>query len=166
MRLQVATPCPKSWDEMRGNDRVRFCAECNLNVYNLARIPRSELRALIRKKEGRFCGRLYLRGDRKAATRDCRPGRDRLLLQRLGRFAALFLLAAFGWICRSQQNLDRSQLPSWAQTVLYQVDPPQVQTTSTQCYITGIIVMDPPAPQQPPSPPAGGIPQEPHRDNP
>lgn len=138
VKLIVATPCPKSWDEMAGSHRVRTCSECNLNVYNLAAIPRGEIPALIRKKEGRFCGRLYLLGDRKAATRDCPTGRDRLILRRVGTLVAVLLVAAFGWICRSVPGPEREQFPRWAQEVLRYVDPPP--SNPTGCYITGVIV--------------------------
>lgn len=155
MKLRVASPCPKSWDAMVGNHRVRYCSECNLNVYNLAVIPRSELRALIKKKEGRFCGRLYLLGDRKAATRDCPTGRARGILRRLGTLVAVLLVAAFGWICRSHPGPEREQLPGWAQEFLGRVDGPSTPeeptitvTHPTQCYITGLIQVDP-APLQP-----------------
>jgi hypothetical protein len=26
--IRVADPCHESWDEMTGNDRVRFCSHC------------------------------------------------------------------------------------------------------------------------------------------
>ena len=35
-RIQVNVPCQASWDDMRGDDRVRFCGACKLNVYNVA----------------------------------------------------------------------------------------------------------------------------------
>jgi len=35
--VRIAAPCPADWDRMLGNDRVRFCGQCSLNVYNLSR---------------------------------------------------------------------------------------------------------------------------------
>ena len=34
--LRIASPCPADWEKMVGDERVRHCAECNLNVYNLS----------------------------------------------------------------------------------------------------------------------------------
>src|SRR6516162_8887116 len=35
-RLRVASPCPADWNAMQGDDRVRFCGQCEKNVYNLS----------------------------------------------------------------------------------------------------------------------------------
>jgi hypothetical protein len=35
-QIKIASPCAASWDEMRGDDRCRFCQHCQLNVYNLS----------------------------------------------------------------------------------------------------------------------------------
>ena len=67
MELRISSPCPKSWDELVGDDKIRYCGQCRLNVYNLAEMPKEEVEALVRKTEGRLCGRLYMRGDKKAA---------------------------------------------------------------------------------------------------
>jgi hypothetical protein len=34
--IEIATPCPASWEAMTGDDRSRFCGQCRLNVYNLS----------------------------------------------------------------------------------------------------------------------------------
>ena len=33
--VRVATPCSASWDDMLGDERVRFCLSCQKDVYNL-----------------------------------------------------------------------------------------------------------------------------------
>ena len=37
--LKIAAPCPADWDQMFSfeDERVRFCSQCNLNVYNLSK---------------------------------------------------------------------------------------------------------------------------------
>jgi hypothetical protein len=72
--IRVASPCPISWEQMRGNDRVRFCTECQLNVYNFAELTRTEAEEVLRTTEGRLCGRLYLRADGTLITKDCPVG--------------------------------------------------------------------------------------------
>jgi hypothetical protein len=72
--VQVAAPCKADWNQMMGDERVRFCSECSLNVYNLSRMTRSEAEALIVRSEGRLCVRLYRRRDGSIITRDCPVG--------------------------------------------------------------------------------------------
>jgi hypothetical protein len=59
---------------MRGDDRVRFCDRCNLDVYNLAGMSRGEAETLVRRSAGRLCVRLYRRQDGTVLTRDCPLG--------------------------------------------------------------------------------------------
>ncbi len=99
--VRIASPCPMSWDEMRGNERVRFCQKCSLHVYNVAEMTRAEAEALIIEKEGRLCARLYRRADGTILTRDCpvglRAARLRYARMMGGIAAAVaFLLSAGG----------------------------------------------------------------------
>lgn len=71
----VASPCPASWEAMSGNEKIRFCSECKLNVYNLSEMSKTEAEKLLRNHEGdRLCIRLYLRADGTIITRDCPVG--------------------------------------------------------------------------------------------
>lgn len=72
--LRIASPCPANWENMKGDDRVRFCEFCNLNVYNIAELTRSEAASLVANAEGRICARLYRRNDGTVITRDCPVG--------------------------------------------------------------------------------------------
>lgn len=72
--VQVAAPCKADWNQMMGDERVRFCSECSLNVYNLSRMTRSEAEALIARSEGRLCVKFYRRYDGSIITRDCPIG--------------------------------------------------------------------------------------------
>lgn len=72
---KVASPCPASWEAMSGDDKVRFCSECKLNVYNLSGMSKTEAEKLLRNHEGdRLCIRLYLRADGTVITQDCPVG--------------------------------------------------------------------------------------------
>jgi hypothetical protein len=79
--LRIATPCRADWDEMSGDDRVRFCGRCEKNVYNVSALSRAETEELVREREGRVCLRLYRRSDGTVITSDCPVGVRR---QRLG----------------------------------------------------------------------------------
>ena len=72
--VKVASPCPADWETMIGNDRVRFCGQCELNVYNLSAMSRSEAESLIARTEGRLCVRFYRRKDGSIITQDCPVG--------------------------------------------------------------------------------------------
>jgi hypothetical protein len=96
--IQVASPCHASWDAMQGDDRRRFCRQCNLHVYNLSDMPRAEAEAFIGQAEGRTCVRFFRRADGTVLTRDCPVGM-RAVRQRFIRAAAALagmLLALIG----------------------------------------------------------------------
>src|SRR5262245_21279679 len=72
--IRVASPCDVSWDSMPGTRRVRFCPQCQQNVYNLSEMTRAQAEELVEEHEGRMCVRLYRRADGTAVTRDCSLG--------------------------------------------------------------------------------------------
>jgi hypothetical protein len=59
---------------MAGDERVRYCTVCELNVYNFAAMTRDEIDELLLRKEGRVCARLYRRADGTLLTSDCPSG--------------------------------------------------------------------------------------------
>jgi TonB family protein len=73
-KIKVAAPCTAEWRWMYGNDRVRFCSQCNLNVYNLSALTREQAQDLIRSTEGRLCVRFYRRKDGSIITQNCPQG--------------------------------------------------------------------------------------------
>ena len=76
--VKVASPCPADWDRMIGGDRVRFCGQCELHVYNLSAMSTLEAESLIARTEGRLCVRYYRRADGSIITQDCPVGLRRL----------------------------------------------------------------------------------------
>ncbi|MFN0206893.1 MAG: hypothetical protein ACKVS6_11365 [Planctomycetota bacterium] len=72
--IAVASPCPAAWVSMTGNDRVRHCIQCKLNVYNISAMTSSAATALINEKEGRLCVRFFRRKDGTLITADCPVG--------------------------------------------------------------------------------------------
>jgi hypothetical protein len=90
--LRIAAPCSASWEEMAGDERVRHCSLCSLNVYNFAEMMGEEVRELLVRTEGRVCARLYRRGDGTVLTRDCPTGL-RAVRQRASRAAAAVVAA-------------------------------------------------------------------------
>lgn len=94
--LRVAAPCRADWDGMAGDERVRFCALCSLNVYNLSGMTRREAEALMTRTEGRLCVRFYRRSDGTVLTRQCPVGL-RALKARVSRTAAAVFSAVLGF---------------------------------------------------------------------
>ncbi len=72
--IKIARPCGARWDLMNGNDQVRHCRSCKLNVYNISNLTRTAAENLIAKHEGKLCVRLYRRKDGTVVTRDCPAG--------------------------------------------------------------------------------------------
>src|SRR5690242_191609 len=61
--IRVATPCRADWNEMTGDERVRHCAHCDKDVFNLSSMTRDEAEALVLAKAGNLCARYYQRQD-------------------------------------------------------------------------------------------------------
>jgi len=123
MELRISSPCPMSWDDLVGNDRIRYCDKCKLNVYNLADMNPQEVEAIVRKTEGRLCGQLYLRGDRTASLRDCPSTARRVLFKRIVATGSVLFLALFATLFRGMEGPDRSGLPVWLQGIADIIDP-------------------------------------------
>jgi hypothetical protein len=93
--IQVASPCSVSWDAMRGDERVRHCDQCRLNVFNIAGMPRADALELVRKAEGRTCVRIFRRKDGTVLTADCPVGVRKLRRKvAMGLTGALAMLVA------------------------------------------------------------------------
>jgi len=95
-RVSIAAPCTADWDSMPGTDRIRHCAQCNKNVYNLSAMTRRQAEKLLREAEGRLCARLYYRADGTVLTENCSVGLRRIG-RRISRYAgaAMSALMAF-----------------------------------------------------------------------
>jgi hypothetical protein len=72
--VRIASPCKANWNDMAGDERVRFCGKCEKNVYNLSAMSRSEAEELLREKEGKLCARIFRRADGTVMTTDCPVG--------------------------------------------------------------------------------------------
>jgi hypothetical protein len=105
--LKIASPCSANWDEMYGDDRMRFCGECKLSVYNLSGMTKYDAENLLTNSEGRLCVRYYKRADGTIITSDCPVGWARVK-QRVSVIAAavfsLLISLAGGLIFTSYFN--------------------------------------------------------------
>jgi hypothetical protein len=72
--LRTASPCRADWNEMTGDNRVRSCASCAKQVFNLSEMTRAEAEAVIAEKNGQLCARYYQRADGTILLADCTVG--------------------------------------------------------------------------------------------
>lgn len=91
--ISIASPCSANWNEMYGNDRMRFCGQCKLNVYNLSGMSREDAESLVMNAEGRLCVRFYRRSDGTIITENCPVGWAKVKAR-----AKVYVTAAFSLI--------------------------------------------------------------------
>lgn len=110
-RLYVASPCSADWEAMAGNAQVRFCNQCQLNVYNISAMTRKQAEALIASTEGRLCTKLYRRADGTIITQDCPKGLQavkrrvsRIASATLSTLLGLFTNQTIGWADDGHKN--------------------------------------------------------------
>ncbi|MDB6133521.1 MAG: hypothetical protein JWM59_1764 [Verrucomicrobiales bacterium] len=90
--IPIASPCPKSWDGMDGDDKKRFCTECRLHVHNLSAMDTKERAEVLSQPADGICIAYELRPDGGMVT----PSRwFRLPFHRMGLSVAAALAAAF-----------------------------------------------------------------------
>jgi hypothetical protein len=129
---KIAAPCPADWDQMFSfeDERVRFCSQCNLNVYNLSGMSRQEAEALITKTEGRLCVRFYRKADGSVLTQNCPVGlkaikRRVAWVARVVLGMALNLVSGFGLYIL---HLGRKPSPLLDNRLIFDYWPPAVET--------------------------------------
>lgn len=99
--VQIHEPCSANWSAMVGDERRRYCGQCQLHVHNVAAMPRGEAEALIARQEQgeKVCVRLEYAPDGSCVTteaaKEASPQRAPVLALALG----TSLLAA----CRSDE---------------------------------------------------------------
>jgi len=71
--VRIASPCTADWEAMEGDDKVRYCGACRLNVYNLSAMDVEEAAERIMQDDP-VCIRFYRRADGTILTRDCPVG--------------------------------------------------------------------------------------------
>jgi hypothetical protein len=100
--LPVAFPCPKRWEEMRGDMKRRFCEHCQLHVHNLSAMSRRERGAFVAGARGQTCVTYELQADGSMATPPRWPRAARMFSRARLVFAAVlaavvpFALSACG----------------------------------------------------------------------
>jgi hypothetical protein len=142
--IRVATPCRADWKEMVGDDRVRHCAHCDKDVFNLSSMTRDEAEALILAKAGNLCARYYQRQDGTILLADCAVGIAQKRKRRVIAAGAAMLLAGgagAAWLARHRAE------PEFTQGSIGFAEPENLGVS-----VHGHDVDDPPPPQPEPPP--------------
>ena len=74
-KVKVASPCHASWDAMTGDERVRFCGQCDKSVFDLSAMVAEQAESLLREHGASLCVRFYRRRDGTVMTSDCPVGK-------------------------------------------------------------------------------------------
>ena len=148
--VSVAAPCPADWDTMIGGDRVRFCSQCQLNVYNLSAMSKYEAESLIARTEGRLCVRFYRRKDGSILTDNCPVGL-RALKRRAFRFKRAVAASILGFLAGIGSNGAVNRIGSYLLDRLgpsrfygHTIGGLEPRNQRPQAF-TGQLVMEPPA---------------------
>jgi hypothetical protein len=72
-------PCPVRWNDMVGDDVVRKCPYCRLNVYNFAKMTPEAICETINLHEGKMCAAFYARADGTMTLQPCAEEEQELL---------------------------------------------------------------------------------------
>lgn len=69
-RVTIANPCTTDWDLMTGDERKRYCQQCDKHVYNLSQMTHKQAEALLMQTGGKLCARFERRADGSILTAD------------------------------------------------------------------------------------------------
>jgi hypothetical protein len=126
-QIRIASPCSADWNRMAGDDRVRYCPQCKLNVYNFSKLSTAEIGLIVAAREGRLCARFYQRSDGTMLTQNCPVGIRGALLRswRVASATLTAILTLTPALVASAETSERLQLTQIqaAEPVLEVVDP-------------------------------------------
>ena len=143
-QVRVASPCHARWEDMAGDDRARFCRQCQKHVFNLSALTRLEAERLVREKEGGFCGRFHPRCDGRVQTADGAAGLRRCR-ERIG-WACMAMIGALVFLvtgCRRPVVMGRIAAPRTPTGEVAVVTVPQ---TDAQAIMGDIAIVPPSVP--------------------
>lgn len=99
--LAIDLPCPIPWTHMKGDDKIRRCDVCDLNVHNLSAMTEVEIGEFLEANAGvRICVNMFKRPDGTIVTDRCPAGlrvlrnRARKLYRAVAGFVALAVASA------------------------------------------------------------------------
>ena len=106
--ITVNSPCLADWDQMIGNDQVRFCEHCDLKVHNISELTYSRAARLVAHSKGRLCVRYYRDAEGVPITGRA-PDKLHQISRRVSRLAAGALGATLSLSTAVAQTAQRPQ---------------------------------------------------------
>jgi hypothetical protein len=88
-QIQIKTPCPMNWDDMKGDSQKRFCGHCQKHVHNFEQMAAGDVNELLVSGQN-VCAKILRRTDGSIVTKETRITR-RNWLGKLGALAASIL---------------------------------------------------------------------------
>jgi hypothetical protein len=119
-RINIPSPCAARWDEMVGNEEVRFCLHCSKHVNNLSQMTRKRALALVARSKGRICVRYERRADGRLRTAEPQSPLYQIK-RRASRLAAGAFTAALTLCSSAAAQTDGSQVQESAAHSIEQV---------------------------------------------
>ncbi len=110
--LTIPSPCTADWNSMVGNDQVRFCEHCSLDVHNLSVLTRRHAERLVARSNGRLCVRYHHDSSGRPLTLPVAPKLHRIS-RRISRIAAGAFSATLSVSSAVAQNSASSQSGNW-----------------------------------------------------
>jgi hypothetical protein len=123
-QVRVASPCKERWDDMTGDEHVRFCGRCEKNVYDLSSLSADQAESLLRERGESMCVRFYRRSDGTVLTSDCPVGERKRFWRRVtagamaGAAAAGLTMVALGGGYQQGEMVMGGMEPMMGQTVI------------------------------------------------
>jgi ankyrin repeat protein len=102
-RMKITAPCTADWDSMAGNDQVRFCEHCQLDVTNLSSMTRENAMQLVARSQGRLCVR-FITTPRGRILTGAMPEKLYRIRRRVSRIAATAFSATISVSTAMAQN--------------------------------------------------------------
>lgn len=96
----VVEPCIADWDKMEGDERIRFCAACKMNVFNISEMTGDEAAEILSKPKARTCVVMSKRDDGSIYTDNC-PYRLRKVRNFLKAYAPAALAICYALFSQS-----------------------------------------------------------------
>ena len=109
--------------------RARRCGACNLNVYDLTSMTRSDALSLLQRHEGQVCVRFHRRQDGTVMTSDCPVGVATLVARARIRAAAgiaLAFTALIGVVVAFVGRGAAQSLTDVKRSLVHHVEPPMM----------------------------------------
>jgi hypothetical protein len=110
--ITIPAPCTADWDSMIGNDQVRFCEHCSLDVHNLSLLTRNQAQQLVTRSKGRLCIRYHHDSTGRQITLPVAQKLHRIG-RRVSRIAAGAFTATLSVTSAVAQNSANSQSGNW-----------------------------------------------------